>query len=80
MSDGIPYNASWDTLIDNLLALSQSVNLANSEFNEVIIEFTCVPSIRIVVSSANSILNNFSETPAKSLIYKMNNKGPNMDP
>ena len=58
-----------DTLIDNLLALSQSVNLANSEFNEVIIEFTCVPSIRIVVSSANSIVNNFSETPAKSLIY-----------
>ena len=48
-------------------------NLTNSEFNEVFIKFTCVPSIRIVVSSANSVVNYFSETPAKSLIYKMNN-------
>ena len=68
-----------DILIDNLLAFSHSVNLSNSEFNEVIIEFTCVFSIRIVVSSANGIVNHFSETPAKSLIYKTNNKGPNMD-
>ena len=69
-----------NTLIDILWTLRHSVNLAKSEFNEVIIEFTCMPSIRIVVSSANSIVNNFSETPTKSLIHKMNNQGPNMDP
>ena len=31
-------------------------------------------------SSANSMENKFSDALAKSLIYKMNNKGPSMDP
>ena len=69
-----------DTLIDNLLALSHSVNLANSQFNVVIIVLIFVPSIRTLVSSANSIENKFSDTLAKSLIYKIYNNGPSMDP
>ena len=69
-----------DTLIDNLSALSHSVNFANSQFNVAIIVFIFVPSIRTVVSSANSMENKFSDTLAKSLIYKINNKGPSMDP
>ena len=54
--------------------------LANSQFNAAIIELIFVPSIRTVVSSANSMENKFSDTLAKSLIYKINNKGPSMDP
>ena len=70
-----------DTLIDHLLALSHSVNLANSQFNvAIIVVVICEPSIRTVVSSANNMENKFSDTLAKSLIYKINNKGPSMDP
>ena len=69
-----------DTLIYNLLVLSHSVNLANSQFNVAIIVFIFMPSIRTVVSSANSMENRFSDTLAKSLKYKINNKGPSMDP
>ena len=68
------------TLIDNLLALGHSVNLTNSQFNAAIIVLIFVPSNRTVVSSANSMENKFSDTLAKSLIYKINNKGPSMDP
>ena len=32
------------------------------------------------MSSANSVENKFSDTLDKSLIYKINNKGPSMDP
>ena len=61
------------------MALSHSVNLPNSQFNVAIIVLIFVPSIRTVVSSANSMENKFSDTLAKSLIYKINNKGPSMD-
>ena len=69
-----------DTLIDNLLALSHSVNLASSQFKVAITVLIFVHSIRTVVSSANSMENKFSDTLAKSLIYKINNKRPSMDP
>ena len=69
-----------DTLIDHPLALSHSVNLANSQFNVVIIVLIYVPSIRTVVSSSNSVENKFSDTLAKSLIYKINNNGPSGTP
>ena len=45
-----------------------------------IIVLIYVPSVRTVVSSANSMENKFSDTLAKSVIYKINNKGPSMDP
>ena len=32
------------------------------------------------MSSANSMENKFSDTLAKSLIYKLNSKGPSMGP
>ena len=69
-----------DTLIDNLLALGHSVNLANSQFDVTIIVLIFVPSIRTVVSSAYSMENKFYDALAKSLIYKINKKGPSMDP
>ena len=69
-----------DILIDNLLVLSHSLNWANSQFNVAIIVLICVPSIRTVVSSANRMEKKFSDSLANSLIYKINNKGPSMDP
>ena len=62
------------------MALNHSVNLANSQFNVVIIVLIFVLSIWTVVLSANIMENKFSDSLAKSLIYKINSKGPSMDP
>ena len=44
------------------------------------IEWILFPSNSIVVSSANKIDTNLFETFGKSFTYKINNKGPSIDP
>ena len=52
----------------------------NSLLRVVIISCILLPSISNVVSSANNIGNSLFVTFGRSLIYIINNKGPNMDP
>ena len=64
----------------SLFAISQSETFSSSLF---IISTTSAyecPSINTLVLSANKIENNKSDDLAKSLTFRINNRGPNIDP
>ena len=44
------------------------------------IQLYAVPSMNTLVSSANNMENNRSDALEKSFMYKMNSRGPSMDP
>ena len=67
-------------LIDNLFVPNQTFRLCNSLLSVVIISCILLSSISNVVSPANNNYRNSSfVTFGRSLIYIINNKGPNMD-
>ena len=64
----------------SLLAESQTVNLASLAFNVFVISAKSLPSRKTLVSSANKIANNFSETFGRSFIQSKKKRGPKIDP
>jgi hypothetical protein len=65
---------------DNLFNLNQYDILVSSLLTLAIRLFKFVSLINRLVSSANIIMLNSLETLTMSLIYKMNKRGPRMDP
>ena len=59
----------------SLLAESQTVNLASSAFNVFVISARSLPSRKTLVSSANKIANNFSETFGRSFMQSKKKRG-----
>ena len=64
----------------NLFDLSHLSTFTNSIFMSFMILLYAVPSMNTLVSSANNMENNRSDALEKSCIYKMNSRGPSMDP
>ena len=64
----------------NLFDLSHLSTFTNSVFMSFMILLYAVPSINTLVSSAINMENNRSDALEKSFMYKMNSKGPSMDP
>ena len=72
----------FDFLIFNvsLLAASQTVNFASSVLRIPITSSILLPSMKSLVSSANRIENNLSDTLGRSLMQIKKNSGPKTDP
>ena len=64
----------------NLFDLSHLSTFTNSIFMSFMILLYVVPSMNTLVSSANNMENNRSDALEKSFMYKMNSRGPSMDP
>ena len=64
----------------NLFDLSNLSTFTNSIFMSFMILLNAVPSMNTLVSSANNMENNRSDALEKSFMYKMNSRGPRMDP
>ena len=60
----------------SLLADNHIANLASSAFNIWVISTRSFPSRKTLVSSANKIANNVSETFGRSLMQSKKNRGP----
>ena len=64
----------------SFLAASQTVNFASSVLRIPITSSICLPSMKTLVSSANRIENNLSDTLGRSLMQIKKNSGPKTDP
>ena len=64
----------------SLLAASQTVNFANSVLRIPITSSIFLPSMKTLVSSANRIENNLSDTLGRSLMQIKKNSGSKTDP
>ena len=70
----------FDTLKESILQSSQSTIFNNSPFMIVTNLFGSRPFKKTLVSSANNMGNNTSDTLAISLIYNKMSNGPRMEP
>ena len=64
----------------SLLTASQTVNFASSVLRIPITSLIFLPSMKTLVSSANRIENNLSDTLGRSLMQIKKNSGPKTDP
>ena len=64
----------------SLLAASQTVNFASSVLRILITSSIFLPSMKTLVSTANRIENNLSDTLGKSLMQIKKNSEPKTDP